>query len=110
MWIVAKRTDKTNTWTSGNWPTWNTKNSTYAFSDGEELQEDEELPKGVITQKQWLKDHGQEWREDLTDQENLLRREDHALHNAQLWSERLPDNQHGNSAGHRGCGPAQERS
>ena len=85
MWIVAKRTDKTNTWTSGNWPTWNTKDSTYAFSDGEELQEDEELPKGVITQKQWLKDHGQEWREDLTDQENLIRREDHALYNAQLW-------------------------
>ena len=32
-------TDKTNTWTSSGWPTWWEPETTYAFSDGRELEE-----------------------------------------------------------------------
>ena len=32
-------TDKTNTWTSSGWSTWWEPETTYAFSDGRELEE-----------------------------------------------------------------------
>ena len=78
-------TDKTNTWTSSGWPTWWKPETTYAFSDGRDLEEGEVFPNSSIQAKDWRREYGQEWDSRKTLKDNLLLREDHAYFNAQLW-------------------------
>ena len=78
-------TDKTNTWTSSGWPTWWEPETTYAFSDGRELAEGEDFPADAIDAKDWKRENGQKWDGKKTLTDNLIIREDHAHHNAQLW-------------------------
>ena len=42
-------TDKTNTWTSSGWPTWWEPETTYAFSDGRDLEKGEDFPTDSIS-------------------------------------------------------------
>ena len=44
-------TDVTNTWTSSGWPKWFEPETTYAFSDGRELEEGEAFPAESISAK-----------------------------------------------------------
>ena len=78
-------TGKTNTWTSSHWPTWWEPETTYAFSDGRELEEGEAFPTDSISAKDWKREYHQEWdsKKSLTD--NLIQREEDAYFNAQLW-------------------------
>ena len=78
-------TDKTNTWTSSGWPTWWKPESTYAFSDGRELEEGESFPDSSISAKAWRREYGQQWDSKKTLKENLIKREEDAYFNAQLW-------------------------
>ena len=78
-------TDKTNTWTSSGWPSWWEPETTYAFSDGRELAEGEDFPADAIDAKDWKRENGQKWDGKKTLTDNLIQREDHAHHNAQLW-------------------------
>ena len=78
-------TDKTNTWTSSGWPTWWKPETTYAFSDGRELEEGEVFPNSSIQAKDWRREYGQEWDSRKTLKENLIQREEDAFFNAQLW-------------------------
>ena len=52
-------TDKTNTWTSSHWPTWWQAETTYAFSDGRELEEGEVFPHDSISAKDWKREYHQ---------------------------------------------------
>ena len=54
-------TDKTNTWTSSGWPTWWKPETTYAFSDGRELEDGEDFPAASISAKDWKREYHQEW-------------------------------------------------
>ena len=78
-------TGSTNCWTSSGWPTWWRPETTYAFSDGRDLEDGEEFPADSISAKDWKRQYGQEWdcKESLRDNLNL--REEHAYFNSQLW-------------------------
>ena len=78
-------TDKTNTWTSSGWPTWWKPATTYAFSDGRELEEGESFPPDSISAKDWKREYHQQWDSKKTLKENLIKREEDAYFNAQLW-------------------------
>ena len=78
-------TKKTNTWTSSGWPTWWKPDTTYAFSDGRDLEEGEEFPADSISAKDWKREYHQEWDGTKSLRDNLILREDHAYFNAQLW-------------------------
>ena len=78
-------TDKTNTWTSSGWPTWWKPETTYAFSDGRELEEGESFPDSSISAKAWRREYGQEWNSNKSLKDNLIQREEDAYFNAQLW-------------------------
>ena len=78
-------TDKTNTWISSGWPIWWKPETTYAFSDGRELEEGESFPPDSISAKDWKRDYGQQWDSKKTLKENLIKREEDAYFNAQLW-------------------------
>ena len=78
-------TSKTNTWTSSGWPTWWEPETTYAFSDGRDLEEGEAFPTDSISGKEWKSENNQKW--DCTKSliENLWQREDDAYFNSQVW-------------------------
>ena len=78
-------TKKTNTWTSSGWPTWWKPDTTYAFSDGRDLEEGEEFPADSISAKDWRREYGQQWDCTKTLKDNLLLREEYAYFNSQLW-------------------------
>ena len=54
-------TGSTNCWTSSGWPTWWRPETTYAFSDGREMEEGEAFPVSSISAKDWRRGYGQEW-------------------------------------------------
>ena len=54
-------TDKTNTWTSSGWPDWWEPDTTYAFSDGRDLEDGEDFPTDSISAKEWKSEHNQQW-------------------------------------------------
>ena len=78
-------TDKTNTWTSSGWPTWWRPETTYAFSDGRELEEGESFPDSSISAKTWRREYGQQWDSKKSLKDNLIKREEDAYFNSQLW-------------------------
>ena len=78
-------TGKTNTWTSSGWPTWWEPETTYAFSDGRELEEGESFPPDSISAKDWKREYHQEWDSKKSLKDNLIQREEDAYFNAQLW-------------------------
>ena len=78
-------TDKTNTWTSSHWPTWSKLETTYAFFDGRELEEEEVFPHDSISARDWKREYHQEWDSKKSLIENLWQREEYALFNSQLW-------------------------
>ena len=78
-------TDKTNTWTSSGWPDWWEPETTYAFSDGRELEDGENFPTDSISAKDWKREYHQEWDPTKTLTDNLIQREEYAYFNAQLW-------------------------
>ena len=78
-------TDKTNTWTSSGWPDWWEPDTTYAFSDGRDLEEGEAFPTDSISAKEWKSEHNQQWDTRKSLIENLWQREEDALFNSQLW-------------------------
>ena len=78
-------TDKTNTWTSSGWPTWWEPDTTYAFSDGRDLEDGEDFPTDSISAKEWKSEHNQQWDTRKSLIENLWQREEDALFNSQLW-------------------------
>ena len=78
-------TTKTNTWTSSGWPTWWEPETTYAFSDGRDLESGEDFPDDAISAKDWKSEHHQAWDTRKSLIENLWQREEYALFNSQLW-------------------------
>ena len=78
-------TDKTNTWTSSSWPTWWEPETTYAFSDGRDLESGEDFPTDSISAKEWKAQYHQVWDTRKSLIENLWQREEDALFNSQLW-------------------------
>ena len=78
-------TGKTNTWTTSSWPTWWEPDTTYAFSDGRELEEGEDFPTDSISARGWKAEHHQVWDTRKSLIENLWQREEDALFNSQLW-------------------------
>ena len=78
-------TDKTNTWTSSGWPTWWEPETTYAFSDGRDLEKGEDFPTDSISAKDWKAQYHQTWDTRKSLIENLWQREEDALFNSQLW-------------------------
>ena len=78
-------TDKTNTWTSSGWPIWWSPETTYAFSDAQDLAEGEVFPTDSISAKDWKREYDQAWDTTKTLTDNLLKREDDAYFNSQLW-------------------------
>ena len=78
-------TSKTNTWTSSHWPTWWQAETTYAFSDGRELEDGEAFPAESISAKDWKREYHQAWDIKKTLKENLLQREADAYFNSQMW-------------------------
>ena len=78
-------TSVTNTWTSSSWPTWWQAETTYAFSDGRDLEEGEDFPTDSISAKEWKSENNQKWDTRKSLIENLWQREEDALFNAQLW-------------------------
>ena len=78
-------TGSTNCWTSSGWPTWWRPETTYAFSDGREMEEGEAFPVSSISAKDWRREYGQEWDSKKTLKDNLIQREEHAYFNSQLW-------------------------
>ena len=78
-------TTKTNTWTSSGWPTWWEPETTYAFSDGRDLEKGEDFPTDAISAKDWKAQHHQAWDTRKSLIENLWQREEYALFNSQLW-------------------------
>ena len=83
--VIAKRTDKTNTWSSSGWPQWIDLPTTYQFSDGRDLAEGEAFDADAIERREWRKDNRQTWDKRATLRGNVHQREDHAERNAQLW-------------------------
>ena len=78
-------TSVTNTWTSSGWPTWWEPETTYAFSDGRDLEKGEDFPNDSISAKEWKTQHHQAWDTRKSLIENLWQREEYALINSQLW-------------------------
>ena len=78
-------TSKTNTWTTSGWPTWWEPETTYAFSDGRDLEKGEDFPTESISAKDWKAQYHQAWDTRKTLTENLWQREEDALFNSQLW-------------------------
>ena len=79
-------TSKTNCWTSSQaWPDWWEPDTTYAFSDGRELEEGEDFPADSISAKEWKRQHHQVWDSKKSLIENLWQREEDAYFNSQLW-------------------------
>ena len=78
-------TSKTNTWTSSGWPTWWEPETTYAFSDGRDLEKGEDFPTDAISSKDWKAQYHQVWDTRKSLIENLWQREEDALFNSQLW-------------------------
>ena len=78
-------TSKTNAWTSSGWPTWWEPETTYAFSDGRDLEDGEDFPTDSISAKDWKAQYHQAWDTRKTLTENLWQREEDALFNSQLW-------------------------
>lgn len=79
-------TSKTNCWTSSQaWPDWWEPDTTYAFSDGRELEEGEDFPTDSISAKEWKRQHHQVWDSKKSLIENLWQREEDAYFNSQLW-------------------------
>ena len=78
-------TTTTHCWTASHWPTWWQPDTTYAFSDGADLENGKEVPADSISARDWRREYGQEWDHTKTLKDNLILREDHAYFNAQLW-------------------------
>ena len=78
-------TSVTNTWTTSGWPTWWEPDTTYAFSDGRDLEEGEDFPTDSISARAWKSEHNQKWDTRKSLIENLWQREEDALFNCQLW-------------------------
>ena len=78
-------TTTTHCWTASHWPTWWQPDTTYPFSDDEDLEDGQEFPADYISEKEWKRQYGQEWDRTKTLKDNLIIREDHAHFNAQLW-------------------------
>ena len=78
-------TGSTNTWTSSHWPSWWELETTYAFSDGRELEDGEVFPNSSIQAKDWRREYNQQWDSRKTLKDNLIHREEDAYFNAQLW-------------------------
>ena len=78
-------TDKTNTWTSSGWPDWWEPDTTYAFSDGRDLEDGEDFPADSISAKEWKAQYHQAWDTRKSLIENLWQREEDALFNSQVW-------------------------
>ena len=78
-------TTTTHCWTASRWPTWWTPDTTYAFSDGEDLAKGESCPVDSISARDWKREYGQQWDTTKTLKDNLIIREDHAFFNSQLW-------------------------
>ena len=78
-------TSKTNAWTSSGWPTWWEPETTYAFSDGRDLEDGEDFPTDSISAKDWKAQYHQAWDTRKTLTENLWQREEDALFNSQVW-------------------------
>ena len=78
-------TSKTNTWTSSGWPTWWEPETTYAFSDGRDLEDGEDFPADSISAKDWKAQYHQAWDTRKSLIENLWQREDDAYFNSQVW-------------------------
>ena len=78
-------TDRTNSWTTSGWPTWWQAETTYAFSDGRELEEGEAFPTDSISAKEWKSQYHQKWECKKSLIENLWQREEDAYFNSQLW-------------------------
>ena len=67
-------TDKTNTWTSSGWPDWWEPDTTYAFSDGRDLEDGEDFPTDSISAKEWKSEYNQQWDTRKSLIENLWQR------------------------------------
>ena len=78
-------TSKTNAWTSSGWPTWWEPETTYAFSDGRDLEDGEDFPADSISAKDWKAQYHQAWDTRKSLIENLWQREDDAYFNSQVW-------------------------
>ena len=78
-------TNRTHTWSTSGWPAWEDLPSTYAFSDGVELKDDEAFPEDAIEEKQWRREHGQQWNPKMSLRDNLIQREFYAKTNATQW-------------------------
>ena len=78
-------TTTTHCWTASHWPTWWQPETTYAFSDGVDLEDGQPFPADSISARDWRRDYGQAWDSTKTLKDNLIIREDHAHFNAQLW-------------------------
>ena len=83
-------TDKTNTWTSSGWPDWWEPDTTYAFSDGRDLEDGEDFPTDSISAKEWKSEYNQQWDTRKSLIENLWQREEDALFNSQTMDGKLP--------------------
>ena len=78
-------TSVTNTWTTSGWPTWWEPDTTYAFSDGRDLEKGEDFPTDSMSAKEWKSQYHQVWDTRKSLIENLWQREEDALFNSQLW-------------------------
>ena len=78
-------TGSTNCWTSSHWPSWWELETTYAFSDGRELEAGEVFPNSSIQAKDWRREYNQQWDHRRTLKDNLIQREEDAYFNSQLW-------------------------
>ena len=78
-------TNVTRTWTSSGWPPWLELPSTYQFSDGRELEEEEEFALDAVSALDWKKEFNQVWNRRDTLITNVLRREEFAEFNAASW-------------------------
>ena len=78
-------TGSTNCWTTSHWPTWWRPETTYAFSDGREMEDGEDFPADSISAKDWKREYHQEWDSKKSLKDNLIQREEDAYFNSQLW-------------------------
>ena len=78
-------TNVTRTWTSSGWPDWLELPSTYQFSDGRDLEDDEDFAPDAVSALDWKKEFNQVWNRRDTLITNVLRREEFAEFNAASW-------------------------
>ena len=95
-------TSKTNTWTSSHWPTWWQAETTYAFSDGRELEDGEAFPAESISAKDWKREYHQAWDIKKTLKENLLQQRGRRLLQLPDVVDTMPWTEHGDAASNRG--------